>query len=118
MSAGQRYCLGRYTTGRKPLSCIQLVAGLSGLFVSVPSAKEDIVGKIAHVSVGATLSRAEFEDDSTHKIGGTADLNVVRTATKVVASSTADAAFKAMADDACDGVADDETIQALSDAIA
>lgn len=35
------------------------------------------MGKIAHASVGTTLEQTDWEEDSTHTIGGTADQNIV-----------------------------------------
>ena len=75
------------------------------------------MGILKHASVGPGLNQAEWEATGTHEIGGVADLNVVRTATKVVAASDALAASQAMADEACDGTADEVQIQACIDAL-
>ena len=75
------------------------------------------MGTLKHASVGPGLSQAEWEATGTHEIGGVADLNVVRTATKVVAASDALAGSKAMADEVCDGTNDQIEIQAAIDAL-
>ena len=75
------------------------------------------MGKIAHVDVGAGCEKTEFEADSTHSIGGTASLEVVRSASKVVAANDSLTASKAMSDDTCDGTDDDVEIQAMIDGL-
>jgi len=75
------------------------------------------MGKIAHGSVGTSLTSDEWDNDDVHEIGGTASLEVVRTATYVVAASDAPTHVKAQADYECDGTADDVQIQAAIDAL-
>lgn len=75
------------------------------------------MGKVTHADQGSRYTRAEFTGDSTHTIGGVSDLNVIRTATLVVAASDASISCKAMADEVCDGTADDVQIQAAIDAL-
>ena len=58
---------------------------------------------MAHYGADGQLTQTEFE-------------GVVRTATKVVAASDADAHSKGLADYVCDGTADDVQIQAAIDA--
>ncbi len=75
------------------------------------------MGKIAHADIGTSLTRAEFEANTTHTIGDVANLQIVRSATYVVAASDSTAASKAQADYVCDGTADDVQIQAAIDAL-
>jgi hypothetical protein len=66
---------------------------------------------ITHLSVGTSLTQAEYESTDAH-VGGTG-----RTATYVIAASDAPAHVKAQADYVCDGTADNVEIQAAIDAI-
>jgi hypothetical protein len=61
---------------------------------------------ITHLSVGTSLTQAEYESTDAH-VGGTG-----RTATYVIAASDAPAHVKAQADYVCDGTADNVEIQA------
>lgn len=72
------------------------------------------MGKIKHVS-RATVSKAEFEADDEHSIGGLTTTNIVRTATYVVAANDAPAHVKAQGDYPCDGTADQVDIQTAID---
>ena len=75
------------------------------------------MGKLTHTDVGAELTKTEWEAEATHKIGGVADLNIVRTATYVVAAYNAPAHVKAQADYVCDGTADGTEINAAISAL-
>jgi len=59
------------------------------------------MGKLAHGNVGIDVSSGEWEGPNTHTIGGSSGLNVVRTATYVVAASGAPTHVKAQADIVC-----------------
>ena len=62
------------------------------------------MGKMAHTTVRADVlkvSKDEFEDDSAHLIDGVADLDIIRSAQKIVAGSNASAEQRAMADIKC-----------------
>jgi hypothetical protein len=74
------------------------------------------MGKIKHVVTTEETSKEAYISDSHHSIGGTQDLNIIRTATLVVAASDSSAAGIAQADYQCDGTADDVQIQAAIDA--
>ena len=66
---------------------------------------------ITHLSVGTTITQAEYESSNAH-VGGTG-----RGATYVVAASDATATVIAQADSVCDGTADDVQIQAAITAL-
>jgi len=68
------------------------------------------MGKIAHADIGTSLTQTEFEADTTHTIGGTAGLEIVRSATLIVAASDATANCIAQADYVCDGTSDEVQI--------
>ena len=69
------------------------------------------MGKIKHADIGNELTKGEWEAQATHLIGDSADLDIVRSATYVVAASDAPDHVKAQADVVCDGVADDADIR-------
>ena len=68
------------------------------------------MGKITHSSPGTELSLANYTSDSAHLINGVADLNIVRTATYVIATSDAPDIWKAQADEVLIGTTDIATL--------
>ncbi len=67
------------------------------------------MGKIQHPDVGVELTRPEWETEI-HRIGGVANLDVVRPATTVLAASNSPAIWKAEADVVCTGVHDEVAV--------
>ncbi len=83
------------------------------------------MGKITHASIIPSdnkykLTQSVYEADTTHLIGGTASIDIARTASYVIAASNSSALSKAGADYVCgDGIytTDDQYIQAAIDAL-
>lgn len=61
------------------------------------------MGKIIHTDVGTELTKGEWEAEGTHLIGGQSSLDIVRTATYVVAASDAPDHVRAQSDYECTG---------------
>ncbi len=74
------------------------------------------MGVIKHADL-TNLTRTDWTDESNHLIGDQPDMNIVRTATWVLAASNSDSQSIAMADYVCDGTADDVQINSAITAL-
>lgn len=59
------------------------------------------MGTLTHAPRGNKLTSAEYEAENAHLIGGVAELNIVRSATYVVAASDSASHVKAQVDFVC-----------------